>query len=46
MLMIEQAQLIQTADSCQERSAPKCAGRRSRLSGFRTATERDSNLEF
>ena len=26
MLMIEQAQLIQTADSCQERSAPKCAG--------------------
>ena len=46
MLMIGQAQLIQTADSCQERSAPKCAGRRSRSSGFRAATERDSNLEF
>ena len=26
MPMIRQAQLIQTADSCQERSAPKCAG--------------------
>ena len=26
MMMIGQAQLIQTADSCQERSAPKCAG--------------------
>ena len=41
MRMIRQAQLIQTADSCQERSAPKCAGRRSRLSGFRTATARN-----
>ena len=44
MRMIRQAQLIQTADSCQERSAPKCAGRRSRLSGFRTAREQPSGI--
>ena len=46
MLMIGQAQLIQTADSCQERSAPKCAGAVWAAFEQQGAAERDSNLEF